>query len=207
MCLRSNPWLLYREKGRKDVGELGLLISTGYRLNCLMIEGKSQSKSHFKPIEYYKKRKTLKSEMELPSHLSHQHTHGTCSQPQLPFPHPTYPKHSQEVNTSQFSTSFPPADNEEEESVPDLSLIAVKEPLSPISVSSSINGLFLRSEAGSEIVSILERSIEEDAKEVPVKLISPVESKGRQATIFLIGILVIGVLCAYFCRKLLRAVS
>jgi hypothetical protein len=145
--------------------------------------------------------------MEIPSHLSHQHIHGTCSQPQLPFPPPAYPKHSQEANISQFSTSFPPADNEEEESVPDLDLSGVKGPPSPVSVSSSINGLFLRSEEGSEVVSVLERSIEEDIKEVPAKPAIRVENKRRQATIFLIGILVVGVLCAYFSRKLLRAVS
>ena len=145
--------------------------------------------------------------MEIPPHLSHQHIHGTCSQPQLPFLLPAYPKHSQDANISQFSTSFPPADNEEEESIPDVDLSGVKGPPSLLSVSSSINGLFLRSEEGSEVVSILERSIEEDIKEAPAKPLIRVENKRREATIFLIGMLVVGVLCAYFCRRLLRAVS
>lgn len=152
--------------------------------------------------------KTCKSEMEFP-HSSHQHLHGTCSQPQFPCLLPVLPKHSQDITLSQFSTSFPAPDKEEPESLLELDFSEDKGLPSPVSVSSTINGIFLRSEDGDCAVSVLDRSIVgiEEVRPKPVKPEIRIENRRKDATIFLIGLLVVGVLCAYFSRKLLRAVS
>lgn len=146
--------------------------------------------------------------MEFP-HSSHQHLHGTCSQPQLPFPLPAFPKRSQDASLSQFSTSFPAPDKEEPETLAELSGSGVQGPPSPVSISSTVNGLFLRSEDGDCVVSILDRSIEgiEEVRPEPAKAKIRVENRRKDATTFLIGLLVVGVVCAYFCLRLVEAVS
>lgn len=98
---------------------------------------------------------------------------------------------------------------DDEECTPELELTSIKGPPSPVSVSSSVNYLFEQSEEGGRAASVLNRSIDDTgvSREEVREEWECRESKSNEAAIFLIGMMVAGVVCAYYCLGLVRAVS